>query len=695
MEEIASQPADGTPREADYTVAVTKTSHMQSGIVKRLQPGTKIHLLSTCVLNDGTRRACVALQGSISALGWVSARNESGAPLFHRYARPLYEVVSPSPLKLRRLQDKNSQFVAQIAEGTRLHIAEIKKTADGDTRASVVVLGHSRIPDERPAGWITVMKSSNPVATIRELPVDGCDPVTPTSGSGLNLRVSEPKMQLPTKHPSLPPTPWLAALSSPPASPPRPKPGSPSARSSPDSLKPTTFGFYTSPVIGHDEPITSRVAVAPTWPLTACSSRGLGSSPAKKRPAKKKSPPSGGEVPGSPDGDAGDEKPRNTWQARLQKHKAALAAAAGGKEGLAKEKPKDKNEPKELFKSSFIQKAIDEILKAADEEEKVLDKKGFRNLAMQLGDMVGAKSAADKTGNFVDNLMREWDPNRDGTITKMEFRGNVRKMLPKADTKEIDDLFNQLDDDHSGEMDVSEIKGALRKLQKSAAAAAATQSAVLARSAEMRAKAERLRGVKAETLVYEEAVLELEAAEKKGVGAALGFAIKEKGLNVNDIVSKWGNNKPGQVSKKEFRDGVRGVLPSTSGAEVDTLFGTLDADGGGALDTEELKDALRMLIKESAAVKDLVRNLKAKVAEVMKPAKAAQGQWRKEKREEEEAAAAEVERLAREAEEQEARAAEEKAAKLAAAAAKAAAAAAEKAEQDARIAAKRKAAQES
>ena len=63
-------------------------------------------------------------------------------------------------------------------------------------------------------------------------------------------------------------------------------------------------------------------------------------------------------------------------------------------------------------------------MKAAEEEEKVIHKKGSE-IYMQLGDVIGAKSAADKTGNLADNLMREWDPNRDGTITKMEFGGNV------------------------------------------------------------------------------------------------------------------------------------------------------------------------------------------------------------------------------------------------------------------------------
>ena len=64
-------------------------------------------------------------------------------------------------------------------------------------------------------------------------------------------------------------------------------------------------------------------------------------------------------------------------------------------------------------------------------------------------------------------------------------------------------MFEQLDDDGSGEMDVAEIK-ALRKLQKQAAVAASSQSAVLARAAEMRAKADRIRKVKEETVVYEE-----------------------------------------------------------------------------------------------------------------------------------------------------------------------------------------------
>ena len=39
-----------------------------------------------------------------------------------------------------------------------------------------------------------------------------------------------------------------------------------------------------------------------------------------------------------------------------------------------------------------------------------------------------------------DMVVREWDPNRDGSISRMELRQGVRKLMDHADTKEVDDL---------------------------------------------------------------------------------------------------------------------------------------------------------------------------------------------------------------------------------------------------------------
>ena len=46
-------------------------------------------------------------------------------------------------------------------------------------------------------------------------------------------------------------------------------------------------------------------------------------------------------------------------------------------------------------------------------------------MSVRVGEMLAEKSAkyADKPAAFLADLMRDWDPNRDGSITKMEVRG--------------------------------------------------------------------------------------------------------------------------------------------------------------------------------------------------------------------------------------------------------------------------------
>ena len=87
--------------------------------------------------------------------------------------------------------------------------------------------------------------------------------------------------------------------------------------------------------------------------------------------------------------------------------------------------------------------------------------------------------------------MKLWDPNRDGTITKMEFRGNIRKLVPdKVDVKDIDKLFDRFDADKSGEMDIPEVKAALKKLQDAVVKASGQSEKLQAAADKLRKKAE-------------------------------------------------------------------------------------------------------------------------------------------------------------------------------------------------------------
>ena len=63
-----------------------------------------------------------------------------------------------------------------------------------------------------------------------------------------------------------------------------------------------------------------------------------------------------------------------------------------------------------------------------------------------------ARGAKVKTKSFIANILGEWDVSHDGTVSKMEFRQNIRKLLDDKSVvaKEMDTLFDKLDADHSG-----------------------------------------------------------------------------------------------------------------------------------------------------------------------------------------------------------------------------------------------------
>ena len=147
-----------------------------------------------------------------------------------------------------------------------------------------------------------------------------------------------------------------------------------------------------------------------------------------------------------------------------------------------------KKEP--IMKSSEIQAFADDALKKAEDEASKLS--GKKDLATVVGEALLAKSSQDidKT-KFITELMKQWDPNRDGTITKMEFRGNIRKLVPdKVDVKDIDKLFDRFDADKSGEMDIPEVKAALKKLQDAVVKASGQSEKLQAAADKLRKKAE-------------------------------------------------------------------------------------------------------------------------------------------------------------------------------------------------------------
>ena len=179
--EVALPPTAST---SEYALAVMRSMHLDSEVVTYLSPGTVVTPLTTCVLDDGTRRASISLQHiechdtHLPRSGWLTTEDLEGKARIHRYGRPIYEVAGAS-LKVRRGADTSAKFVRQLAPGTRLHIAELQQL-DGTTRALVVVLGLPRVLHEAPLGWVTV-KTSSGVIKVVELHADGDGASTPTT----------------------------------------------------------------------------------------------------------------------------------------------------------------------------------------------------------------------------------------------------------------------------------------------------------------------------------------------------------------------------------------------------------------------------------------------------------------------------------------------------------------------------------
>ena len=137
----------------------------------------------------------------------------------------------------------------------------------------------------------------------------------------------------------------------------------------------------------------------------------------------------------------------------------------------------------------------------------------------------------------------------------------------------------------------------------------------------------------------------------KSVGARLGAILVARNTKVADLVSRWDPNGDG-VDMKEFRGNVLALGIEARGDEVDELFQTLDEDGGGTLDVDEIKHALKALQEASASSDIELAQLKKTTVELAKSAKSAQVELRKQQKQDEVEAEAKAALLSAELEKQ-------------------------------------------
>ena len=160
------------------------------------------------------------------------------------------------------------------------------------------------------------------------------------------------------------------------------------------------------------------------------------------------------------------------------------------------------------------------------------------------------------------DLFRSWDVNGDGKVTRKEFHTSMKKLGLEVPKLVIDNVFDGWDKDGGGELSLPELTTTLR--------AAATIS--------------------------------------KNI-ALLKKTVHKGDYQSNALFNSMDGDADGEVSKLEFRSGVRAIqgFERMPPEQIDAIFDSFDRDGGGTISFQELHRILRRDVSEE----ELTRRKKA------------------------------------------------------------------------------------
>ena len=291
-------------------------------------------------------------------------------------------------------------------------------------------------------------------------------------------------------------------------------------------------------------------------------------------------------------------------------------------EAIASKKKKGAREQR-LIPSTELEALIASYLERATAEEMRISDLN-KPLAVRLGKKLLESQVK------VPEIVTSWAKRGTEPISRMGFRQNVRKMVEDSSAKEVDALFQRLDDDGGGTLDLAELKSAMRRFRDASDRVVHETEQIHREAAQMRERAAQISKVLEATRASEQADMRLEQLRsRKSAGAKLGTILVSRNLKVSDLVNKWDPSGDGEVDKAEFRHHVLDIGLQAEAEEIDELFNSLDDDGGGTLDLSEIKAALKVLKEESEQADKEVTILRKTTVELSKLAKAAQVELKK------------------------------------------------------------------
>jgi len=230
----------------------------------------------------------------------------------------------------------------------------------------------------------------------------------------------------------------------------------------------------------------------------------------------------------------------------------------------------------------------------------------------------------------VANLLREMDDNGDGVIQKIELKKFVRnKIRLAADNQEIDAFFDSIDTDRGGTIDLSELIGAVQRLQEAAQDAKDEEAERVQAAADLQALSEQCTLAAEHMATIEE--LEMastsrpatpqptEGEELVPFGERLGRAIARKKLKANELVLKWDPKDTGKMTPADLTKRLTQLLgASPSSAEIEELASEVlkGVPGSKTDDPLPVKRVAKVCADYGQKAKEKADELKAKLSKL-------------------------------------------------------------------------------
>ena len=189
------------------------------------------------------------------------------------------------------------------------------------------------------------------------------------------------------------------------------------------------------------------------------------------------------------------------------------------------------------------------------------------------------------------DLLHEWDEDDSGYVDKREFRKALPALGLAVDKATIDNMFDTLDSDGSGQLSLEELNRTLRPGANVELDAALQNGAMGAIELGRENKIGLRTGHAGNTshLVG----MSLSPDSKVPLHVQIQRALSKNYARVIDLFHEWDEDGSGTVSRREFRQ----VLPllglRLERAQADQLFDAFDEDHSGELDYHELRRKLR------------------------------------------------------------------------------------------------------